>query len=71
MEYYVRITVEEKDSRKPLFCEGHLAKNYFPEEAKKPTKYGLKTFNTREQNLNLVLIINLLLLATKCDKQNS
>jgi hypothetical protein len=46
MEYYVRITVEEKDSRKPLFCEGHLAKNSFPEEPKKPTKYGLKTFNT-------------------------
>jgi hypothetical protein len=32
---------------------------------KNTTKYDLKTFNGREQNLNRLLIINLLLVATR------
>jgi hypothetical protein len=47
---------------------GNFVGNSFPEEQKKSTKYDMKTLNAgRKQNLNRILIINLLLLATKCD----
>ena len=40
---------------------------FFPRRTKKTAKYGLKAFNDRKQNLNRILIMNLLLLATNCD----
>jgi hypothetical protein len=60
--------VEKKYGGKFCFAKvsAEFCRRFFPRRSKKTTKYDLKTFNGREQNLNSILIINLLLLHGCC-----
>ena len=48
-----------------------FCRNSFPRRTKETTKYDLKTFNGRTQNLNRTLIVNLLLLAKNVSRKQA
>ena len=74
MDHYVTVHGgENKIPENVCFAKvfREFGRKFFARRTKITTKYGLRTFNGWKQNLNHILIINLLLLATKRDTKTN